>query len=63
MIVKENIKINNKKFVKTYSDEGFLILQTSTGQIFSEAYDLVKYPQQYEETDQKIEEYVEGTLF
>ena len=51
MIVTENITINNKKFVKTYSDEGFLILQTSTGQIFSEAYDLVKYPQQYEDTD------------
>ena len=43
------------KFVHTYSDAGFYILQTDTGIEYADAMDLKKYPHEYEETDHLIE--------
>ena len=43
------------KFVHSYSDAGYTILQVSTGIEYSDAMDLKDYPQEYEETDHKID--------
>ena len=42
------------KFIYTYSDAGFYILQTDTGIEYTDAIDLKKYPHEYEETDHPI---------
>lgn len=55
MIIKEELTINNKNFTRTYSDNDCYIKQISSGNLYSEAYDLIDYPQEYEETDTKIE--------
>ena len=39
MIVTENITINGKKLIRTYSDSGYLIRKAGTDEIYSEAYD------------------------
>lgn len=41
---------------KTYSDEGYRIIQIETGNIFDEAIDIENAPYTYEETDMPIEE-------
>ena len=41
---------------KTYSDEGYRIIQIETGNIFDEAIDIEDAPYTYEETNEKIEE-------
>lgn len=51
MIVRENLIINNKDFIKTYSDKDFLIESLDDGYLYSEAIDLAKYNKQYRETD------------
>ena len=51
MIVQEE----KGNFIHTYSDESSYILQKSTGIEYSDAMDLKDYPQEYEETDHKIE--------
>ena len=56
MIKTENMTINNTDFIKTYSDEGFKILQVETGVIYDEAIDLASSEYTYEETDEPIEE-------
>ena len=43
------------KFVHSYSDAGYTILQVSTGIEYSDAMDLKDYPQEYTETDHKID--------
>ena len=52
MIVKENIEIGGKVFVKTYSDAGFLIERD--GVRYSEAIDPADIPREYIETDEPI---------
>lgn len=54
MIVKHNIQINGKAFVKTYSDSGFLIERD--GVKYEEAIDPAEFGREYIETDQPIEE-------
>ena len=44
MIVKEQI---NDKLVKTYSDEGFMILRKDTGVLYEEAIDPVEIKRVY----------------
>jgi hypothetical protein len=56
MVVKENIKINDKDFVKHYSDEQWKIRKIGTDEIYDEAIDLPEMDYEYEETDEKIEE-------
>ena len=55
MIVRENVKFNEKEFVKTYSDEGFYIERD--GVQYGEAIDPVELSEDriYTETDIKIE--------
>ena len=53
MIVKENIEIGGKDFVKQYSDGGFYIERD--GEKYSEAIDPADIPREYTETDKPIE--------
>ena len=52
MIVKENIEIGGRVFVKTYSDSGFYIERD--GEKYSEAIDPADIPREYTETDEPI---------
>ena len=54
MIKTENITINGREFVKTYSDEGFMVERD--GVRYSEAIDPAEFGRQYIETDEKIEQ-------
>ena len=53
MIVKENIEISGKDFVKQYSDGGFYIERD--GAKYSEAIDPADIPREYTETDEPID--------
>ena len=53
MIVTANLIINGKEFIKTYSDEGFMIERE--GVRYSEAIDPAEFNRQYIETDELIE--------
>ena len=52
MIVKENMEIGGKDFVKQYSDDGFYIERD--GEKYSEAIDPADIPREYIETDEPI---------
>lgn len=52
MIVTENITINGKKLIRTYSDSGYLIRKAGTDEIYSEAYDPAELGRTYIETDE-----------
>jgi hypothetical protein len=53
MIKTENLTIGGRAFVKTYSDEGFMIERD--GVRYSEAIDPAEFGRVYVETDEKIE--------
>ena len=59
MIVKENMEIGGRAFVKTYSDGGFYIERD--GGKYSEAIDLADIPHEYTETDEPIDSREEPT--
>ena len=50
MIKQEQVTIDSRQFIHTYSDDGHDLLQTDTGIVYSDVYDLVEYPHTYEET-------------
>ena len=52
MIVRENIEIGSKAFVKQYSDGGFYIERD--GEKYSEAIDPADISREYAETDEPI---------
>lgn len=54
MIITENLTINNREFIKTFSDAGFMIERD--GVRYSEAIDPAEFGRTYIETDEKIEE-------
>lgn len=56
MIVKENLVINGKNFIKHYSNENKIIRKVRTDEEYGEAIDLAYLNYQYEETDKLIEE-------
>ena len=56
MIIKENLVINGKDFVKHYSNENKIIRKVETDEEYGEAIDLAYLNYQYEETDKPIEE-------
>ena len=56
MIIKEKIGINNKEFIRHYSDLNLLIQKIGTEEIYSEAIDPIEYEREYIETDMPIEE-------
>ena len=53
MIIKENLTINGKEFVRTYSDAGMMVERD--GVRYSEAIDPAEFGRQYTETDEPIE--------
>lgn len=53
MIIKETLTINNKTFIKTYSDKGMMV--ECDGVRYSEAIDLEYLGREYVETDEPIE--------
>jgi hypothetical protein len=53
MIITEQITINNKQFIKTYSDSGFMIERENAR--YSEAIDSAELGRTYTETDIPIE--------
>lgn len=53
MIKVEEMKINGKSFVKTYSDAGMMIERD--GVRYSEAIDPAEFDRRYTETDEPIE--------
>ena len=55
MIVQDNITINDKLFVKTYSDSEFYIKKKGTDEVYVEAIDLPTSNFEYVETEDKIE--------
>ena len=59
MIVKENIEIGGKDFVKQYSDGGFYIERDS--EKYSEAIDPADISREYTETDEPIDSGEEPT--
>ena len=60
MIVRENLEIGGKAFVKTYSDKGFYIERD--GAKYAEAIDPADIPREYTETDEPIESEAELTV-
>lgn len=52
MIVTENMTINGKAFVKTYSDSGYMVERD--GVRYSEAIDPAEFGRTYMETDERI---------
>lgn len=53
MIVTEDMTINGKAFVKTYSDAGYMVERD--GVRYSEAIDPAEFNLQYTETDELVE--------
>jgi hypothetical protein len=54
MIKTENLTIGGRAFIKTYSDEGYMVERD--GVRYSEAIDPAELGRQYTETDEKIPE-------
>jgi hypothetical protein len=54
MIITENMTINGKAFVRTYSDLGYMVERD--GIRYDEAIDPVEFGRTYTETDERIEE-------
>ena len=54
MIVAENLTINEKSFIRTYSDSGYMVERD--GVRYSEAIDPAELGRSYTETDEPAEE-------
>lgn len=57
MIVTENLTINSKPFIRTYSNSGYMVERD--GVRYTEAIDHAEFNRQYTETDEPIEGYTE----
>ena len=55
MIKEEKMIINNKEFIKRFSDDGKYIKKVGTNEEYVEAVDLIEKNFEYEETDRDIE--------
>ena len=55
MIKEEKLIINNKEFIKRFSDNGKYIKKAGTNEEYVEAVDLIEKEFEYEETDRDIE--------
>lgn len=53
MIVKENLTINKRDFIRTYSDKGMMVERD--GVMYSEAVDPAELNREYIETDIPVE--------
>lgn len=59
MIIPEQIMIDNKEYLKQYSDRGYMLQEVGTDKFYSEAVDLIGCVREYVETDILIEENIE----
>lgn len=59
MLKQEIVELYGNQFRKSYSDEGFYILQIETGIEYDIAIDVLTSSYTYKETDKKIEEHEE----
>lgn len=57
MIIKESLLINNKEFIRTYSDSGFMIERDNVR--YSEAIDLASLNREYTESNEYVDGYTE----
>ena len=57
MIKTENLTINGKPFIRTYSDSGYMVERD--GVRYSEAIDPAEFGRVYTETDELVEGYTE----
>lgn len=57
MIKTENMTINGKAFVKTYSDSGYMVERE--GIRYAEAIDPAEFNRQYTETNEPVDGYTE----
>lgn len=55
MLKQEEKMLGGNKFIHTYSDKGFYILQVETNVKYDEAYDVIPCKYTYVETEEKIE--------
>ena len=53
MIITDNVTINGKEFIRTYSDQGMKIERD--GDLYDEAIDPIGFDRQYNETDIPID--------
>ncbi len=60
MIITENVEINGRQFIRTYSDEGFMIHGGSPEADYAEALDPAEFGRTYIETDISIEKEIDG---
>lgn len=60
MIIEEYL--NNNTLVKHYSDSGYILLQTETGNKYLECIDIVPCPYTYLETDEMIEGFEDDVI-
>ena len=58
MIKTENITVNGKVFIRTYSDSGYMVERD--GVFYSEAIDPIEFGRTYAETNELIVEATEG---
>lgn len=58
MIIRENLTIGGRAFIKTYSDQGMMVERD--GVRYSEAIDPAEFGRQYTETDEPIVKEEEG---
>lgn len=56
MIVQEVFDWEGRSLTKTYSNDGFLVRQIETGDLYGEAVDPTDMHREYEETDIPIEQ-------
>ena len=61
MIKTENLTINGKAFIKTYSDKGMMVERD--GVRYSEAIDPAEFGRQYTETDEPVLLVTKSTLY
>ena len=52
MVKQDNIYLNGRSYIYTYSDSNFMIKKIGTDEIYLEAYDVINF--EYEETDIEI---------
>ena len=57
MIKTENLTINNRVFIRTYSDSGYMVERD--GVRYSEAIDPAEFNRKYTETDEPVDGYSE----
>ena len=58
MIITENVEINGRQFVRTYSDTGCYVVRD--GVEYSEAYDPAEFGRTYTEGDRMPDEEIES---